>query len=626
MAQPKSAPKKKTAPKDMTAGVQPSVRTFFTWTTKSVISAEMMADNGYLRQAANLCEWLLGDDRIAGTLSARVESLLGLEPTFEQSGDKRRSKRVVKALEAGEDWWEAYPEDELATMLTWGILLGVQPLAHNWTVFEDHSGRVLPMPENWHAQHLRYDWPTRRWMIRVVPEGSVVSGATIEVELVPGDGTWILHTPYGKNRPWSRGLWRGLARLALMKAYAMQDWSRFGEKAHILIGTCTEDVKSSRDQRQQLAEDIYQLGREGVAILPPGYDLKNIELVANTKEIYLAQIDMANTAIAVLVRGGNLSTEVKGGSLAATESQAETGDASKRRFDAQSLTTTIHDQSLNWWAQFNFGDAALAPWPVYPVEPKKDLKARSETLNTASTALDRMLTNGVPIDIVAFCEEFEIPLRKTENGVEFAIGSQVYQYDLEFGTLTTNEVRARKGLPPKTDGTGDERPISITALMQREQMAADAVAAKAAAKAAAAKPKPPTGEPGADDDSEDGDGEQPPADDADTTPPPPPTNLRRRAVNLATKATENGQDYADDVADKTQKHAAKELAETVAGMVAAVRNAGSYAEAKKAIVDKYKGLASPARLASLTEAAITMSQMGGHLAVREDVPELDDKD
>jgi hypothetical protein len=588
VAKPKSAPKKISTPRDLKAGVQPSVRTFRTWNVALLRAAETSADSGNLRMVADLCEWLLGDDRIQGTLSARVESLLGLEPTFEQSGDKRKSKRVVRALEAGEDWWEAYPEDELATMLTWGILLGVQPLAHNWTEpLEDHGGRVLAMPENWHAQHLRYDWQTRRWMIKVA--GSTGFAGGTEEELVPGDGRWILHTPYGDSRPWSRGLWRGLARLALMKAYAISDWSRFGEKACIVVGTSGEDVETSREQRAQLAKDIYELGREGVAFLPAGFDLKTVELVANTKEIYQAQIDLANTSIAVLVRGGNLSTEVKGGSLAATESQAETGDASKRRFDAQSLTTTIHDQSLTYWAQFNFGDSALAPWPVYPVEPKKDLKARAETLNAASTFLDRMFSLGVPIDIVKFCEEFQVDLRTTKPEEIFA-GQQLFQYHLEFGIITVNQALARLGLPPVPGG--DVRPVSATALAQLEQTRISG--------GPSPKVAPPPGDP-------------------------PPANLRRRVTAVATKGTENGLDYADAVAGNIAEHGAKELAETVAAMVSAVRNAGGYAEAKKAIVDKYKGLASPARLASLTEAAITMSQMSGHLAVREDIPELDEK-
>ena len=610
MAKPKSAPKVPSTPRDLTAGVQPSVRTFTTWSVALIRAAEMAADSGYLRQVANLCEWLLGDDRIQGTLSARVESLLGLEPTFEQSGDKRKSKRVVRALEAGEDWWEAYPEDELATIATWGIVLGLAPAGHNWTEpREDHGDRVLPMPRFWHPQHVRYDWPTRRWMVKVASTAGFVDFG-IEEELVPGDGRWILHTPYGSSRPWSRGLWRGLARLALMKSYAIQDWSRFGEKAHILVGVSGEDVESSKGQRAQLAKDIYELGREGIAFLPPGFDLKKVELVANTRDIYLAQIEMANTAIAILVRGGNLSTEVKGGSFAATESQAETGDASKRRFDAQSLTTTIHDQSLVWWASFNFGAAELAPWPVYPVEPKKDLKARSETLNTASTAVDRMLANGLPLDLAALGEEFEIPFLKTEDG-EIKAGQPLFQYHLDYGVLTVNEARARMGLKPIKGG--NVRAVPSAALV---------------APTPPALPKPPPGPPSQDDTGDKPDA--PPGPDDKPAPAEEPIQpgetpkLRRRIVALATKGTENGQDYADDVADKVAGHGAKELAETVAAMVSAVRNAGSYAEAKKAIVKKYKKLASPRELASLTEAAITMSQLGGHLAVREDIPELDD--
>src|SRR5690606_5467431 len=119
--------------------------------------------------------------------------------------------------------------------------------------------------------------------------------------------------------------------------------------------------------------------------------LKLLEARADTEKIYNAQVKAANMAITIAIRGGNLTTEVsEGGSLAATEAQERTGDWAKLRDDSQKLTTTLHDQSLTWWAEFNFGDRKLAPWPVYPVEPKRDMVARANTATAAVTAAETL--------------------------------------------------------------------------------------------------------------------------------------------------------------------------------------------------------------------------------------------
>lgn len=399
-------------PRSNKAGVEPSVRTFTTWSPGLILAAELQADSGNLRQAAALCDWLLGDDRLPSTLSTRVQALLGLDPTFEASGDKRRSNRVVRALEGQEDWWAAYPEQELAQLHTWGLLLGVAPARHSWEVSEDHGGRILPRPAFWHPQHLRLDQQSREWKIRVAQAGTFGSGS--EETLDPGDGTWLLHTPYGNNRPWSMGLWRGLSRWALLKYFAIQDWARHGEKGATLAATHDKDVKSTKEQRAQLANDIYARGREAVVVLPAGFDLKLVEATANTKQIYEAQIRMADEAIAVAVRGGNLTTVMSqgAGSRAAAETQERTGDHAKLKFDAQSLTTTIHDQSLVWWAEFNFGDRKLAPWPVYPVEEEEDLKSKVEGEEKAFLVVDAAERLGFEVDRKLFLEEHRITWAK----------------------------------------------------------------------------------------------------------------------------------------------------------------------------------------------------------------------
>jgi hypothetical protein len=382
--------------------VEPSTRIFTEWTPSRIRSAEIQADLGNLRLASNLCDWLLGDDRIGSLLHGRAQALLGLDPTLEASGDKRRSNSAVRVLDAQEDWWTSYPETDLSTMIVWGALLGVAPFRHRWPI-DPYTGRRLPCPKFWHPQHLRQDAETRQWFMRVSLGGFDFG---TERPIFAGDGEWILHMPYGDHRPWTLGLWRGLARLALLKALAIGDWARHSEKGAVLATESDNEVASTLPQRQQLAQDIYDRGREATIVLPPGFRLKLIETVANTRQIYEAQINMANEAIAIAIRGGNLTTRVEGGSLAAANAQARNGDEPKMRFDAQALTSTLHDQSLCHWAQKNFNDPRLAPWPIYPVRAPEDIKSKADAMRKGAFALSSLIKMGFEVDGDEFAKEF----------------------------------------------------------------------------------------------------------------------------------------------------------------------------------------------------------------------------
>src|SRR5690606_1988305 len=282
---------------------------------------------------------------------------------------------------------------------------------------DENSGRIVPRPEFWNPQHVRFDVTTRTWRARVVTvtgQGTFGGAATEEVEFAPGDGTWILHTPFGRNRPWALGSWRALAPLVLLKRYALSDWARHGEKASLL--TVTQDAQAlanglipetTKEQRKALATDIYERGRDACVVLPAGFDLRLVEAQANTEHIYRSQIDMANTAIAINIRGGNLTTEVKEGSRAAAQTHAAQNDQSNLEFDAEALSTTVHDQSLEWWALWNFGDAQLAPWPTYPVRPRKDLLTRAQVYVRVADFAGRFEALGFEIDRKKLAEEFE---------------------------------------------------------------------------------------------------------------------------------------------------------------------------------------------------------------------------
>jgi phage gp29-like protein len=385
-------------PKVASAIYPQTPRTFTTWTSDRIRAAELQAGSGNLRLASECCEWILTDDRVS-TLETRVQALTGLTPQFEASGDKRRSNRAVKALDAQEDWWEGYPEAELTELHLHGVLLGVSLARHYWVSNEDHGGRLLPNPETWPTHTLAQDQRTRQW--------SVADSENVRHDVTAGDSEWILHTPYGKHRPAMKGAWRKLSRWVLLKELARQDWSRHAEKASTLVAEAAEGT--TKDQRKQLAEDLAAIGGDAVIALAPGYTLKLLEVEANTEVIYKAQIDVANKAIAIILRGGDQSTEIgKNGGRSATEVQERRGDAVKLVWDAGTLGTTLHKQSLSWWAEFNYGDRKLAPWPAWPVEPEEDLKVKVETEEKSFDTVDKAEKLGFKVDRKKFLEQHKI--------------------------------------------------------------------------------------------------------------------------------------------------------------------------------------------------------------------------
>lgn len=379
----------------------PIVRTYSDWTPEKIRLAERQADAGDLSYAASVCEWLLCNDRVAGALDARLDALFGLEPTFEP-GVGRRKNQAIRALEAEEDWWQSYPESQNRLIHKWGLLLGVAPGHHLWVDSPDHKNRWLPQPRFWHPQTLRKDWQRNEWTISNFRHERMV--------VTPGDGNWVLHTPFGEDRPWSLGLWRSLARWALLSEFAVRDSGRVGESGTLLVASSPEG--STKDSRRELAEDLRTLGSDGVAVLGNGYDLKLVEMSAAARDIYEKQMQMADLAISIRIRGANLSSNVQGGSHAAAEAQFKANETPKLRFDAESFSSTIHDQSLVWWAQYNFGDRRLAPWPNYPVDPEEDVKAKGEAEEIAFRNAKTAEEQGFEVDRDAFLDEHGISWAK----------------------------------------------------------------------------------------------------------------------------------------------------------------------------------------------------------------------
>lgn len=525
---------------DSTTYLEPaSSRSIQEWTPQLIKAARASADAGNLSLAADFCEAAMADDRVSAAVSTRTNGLVALPLNFEAV---RGTKRLVKALEAGEDWWAAYPATALAQLLAWGRLLGVGLAQNVWTDRGSSINRLVPVLKVWHPRHLRFDTQNRKWKLRVGDGGK-------EIEITPGDGTWILYMPYGDSRPWASGAWRAIAIWHLLKTYAIEDWGHYSAKnagGH-LVAEAPEGKDSGKEKRKELAADLFAMQANSAIALPPGFKLSLIESTANTWETFKAQKDAADMGMSVALLGQNLSTEVSG--------PVSTGATLHGRVlqvfidaDAETLSTCIREQSLTWWAEFNFGQRDLAPWPAWDTKPPEDRAA------------------------VATVAKLKADTGKTLASI---------------GVATVDEVRVAAGLEPIGKDKGGEELVKL---------------------APAATPKPA-------DEGDEEDGKK--TLDVRDSDPIGFVRLRSGRLVRAASGLVEGQIYADAVADAARDRAAKVLDEDLVAVLEAIDGGESYDDIRARLVKTYRGM-SAEKLAKLTEAAITMAELGGRHAMNED--------
>lgn len=406
-----SKPKKRRAlpqtsdPSDRQVASQPSIRTAILWDPMLVRSVALQADSGDLFRLGELCEQMIADDRIGELLESLASDVLGCELSYEQTPNGTAGD-AEKFSELEADWATGYDDDELTSLIIWTLITGPGFAKHErWL---DHEGRVVPQLKWWHPRHFSYRTPEkprdpfeRRWHVRDN------DGRMNPID--PGDGTWVILTRRGEYRPWSTGLWRGLAPWWLLKQYAIQDWGVHSEKASKLVATA-QDTTTAED-RKSLAKFIYEASKDAVISLPPGFDLKLIELAADTEAIYNAQINAANEAFAIAILGQNLSSNVQGGSRAAAEVH-ERKENRKVRYVGKMLAKGLREQSIAWWAEYNFGDRELAPYLHWHTEPPEDYASKATGLKTLGDALVALKAAGYKLSTDDIEEDYGVELEE----------------------------------------------------------------------------------------------------------------------------------------------------------------------------------------------------------------------
>lgn len=419
------------------------------WGTSSIQRALDAHDFGQFLLSAQLAENLQRDDRVMTALNTRAQGLLGLpcEITPSPEGDRHLARQAADDL--ARDWVETDVVGALVQSLRWRILLGFSPTELVWEGDAEHwRFRLRP----WHPMWSWYDWYKRLYVITTA-EGLV--------DVLGGAGKWMLLAPEDPYRAWIQGAVRSIAIPWLGRQYAFRDWMRFNEIYGTPIRKAVTPSQTIDEDKDRFFNSIANAGAAMVVECPTGldgqkYDIELVEATATAWETFKNATEDTDKRITLTLLGQNLTTEVQGGSLAAAKVHGQVRQ-DYLEADARGLERALRQQVLRLWAQYNYGDPALAPVVRFKTEPVEDLKASADTLTSFSTAMLN-LAQFPEIDRRALFARYGLPLdRRDESGDETS--QQIYQYHLQFGIVTVNEARAALGLPPVPGGDVPPQPL-----------------------------------------------------------------------------------------------------------------------------------------------------------------------
>lgn len=376
------------------------------WTVGQVRSALRQHVEGDFHRSALLCDALRGDDRIKSDLRTRVYAVTGLPFRIEPSpdGDQRRAKAVRDELARA--WSRLFPASLIRSLLRWGILEG---LGYGPVSWHAEGGRWWPQLDVWHPQHIRWHETQR------VYQAQSTDGL---LDVIPGDGTWLRYEPEGA-RGWMDASVRGLAIPFLLRGLSRRDWARFGEKHSLPITGAVVPEGADTEDKDDFFDDLRNLASEGIVMLPRDKDGKgfSVEMIEPKNftawqgfEHVLLHCDVS-IAVELL---GQASNATDGGSFAKA---VALGALRQDILEADvSIADCLYADILRPWAHFNFGDADLAPRPIWDATPPEDLKRRAEVQSTAGDAFESWdaaaRSQGFEVDFEAYARAFGVPVRR----------------------------------------------------------------------------------------------------------------------------------------------------------------------------------------------------------------------
>jgi phage gp29-like protein len=367
-------------------------------------------ESGLFVESSRLADHLLRDADVQQALNQRVLGVMSLPFDIEPADDSAAA--VALADDVERFWNRVAPKAALSDIIRSATMLGFAVAQIVWT-YDEELAEFIPVLDPWHPAFVEYQAWDNRWFAHHT------LGRT---EIIPGDGRWLLYTPWSPRRGHMYGAIRCLAEWFLRAQYAGKDASRWSE-VHgqgVWLAKLPSMAAESPDGKRFIAS-IRNLGRAGVVMLPQGdrpetsYDLSLGEAKAEGWQGFEFLLAKAAAKARLVILGQNLTTEnTKTGSYASAKVGEGVRDDVKQA-DAETLSDAIAHQVLAPWTLYRTGSRKLTPQPCWDSTPPTDLGAVGTAWKTAGDAVLAWQTAGGDVDVELAAMRVQIPLRKSSG-------------------------------------------------------------------------------------------------------------------------------------------------------------------------------------------------------------------
>lgn len=419
--------------------IQSQLRTKLRWYLEDLERAQVSADTGDLRLAAQLHKAMRRDGTYKGLMRSRTKGLIRLPKRY--YGDDAVTNELKARNGTRSVFDEMCPPSELQLMDQDGISLGI-------SVGElvPVKGRDYPVLTRLEPEFLQYRWSENRWYFLSL------AGA---LPITPGDGRWVLHVPGGRLTPWASGDWPALGRAFINKDHAMQYRANYVAKLANPARLAYAPAGATEGQRTGFFKKLLAWGVNSAFELPPGWDAKLLESNGRGWEVFQRQIDTSDKEFMITLAGQIVTTTGGSGFSNADVPAAIRQDLIQG--DGEELAYTVNTQILPSFIVARWGIDALTRATIveWDTGTPSDKEKETRVMGQASDAIERLTKSLRPykleVDIAEVTTRFGIPVKPSDGskGLELAPADTA-------SVMTVDEARESQGLDPIEGEEGQE--------------------------------------------------------------------------------------------------------------------------------------------------------------------------
>jgi hypothetical protein len=366
-----------------------------TWSIEQVRGAMYAHLIGIFDASGQLCDSIMGDDRVTACLNSRSTALFGRDVRSKAATMKGVAGSAA-AKECHDAWVDYYPilmgDGARRDIQDYCIMQGFHHSQILWNTTRKDLD-FAPILRPFHPRFEYYDWWLRKYM-------AITTDGTMPI--TPGDGKWFELTYYHPYRAWIHGALRPCVEPWMLRHWGFRDMARFGEVHGNPTRVGKVPAVGDATERAAFESAIANMGANTSMIVPQGidgqegsgYSYELVEAQSKAWEVHPAQIDRCDMAIVLAILMQNLTTEVHGGSYAAADVHMDVRQGGTQ-FENQAWKLAVYNQLARPFALLNFGNADLAPWTWHNVVAREEFKENAEQWNKVGTGLNQFAQAGM---------------------------------------------------------------------------------------------------------------------------------------------------------------------------------------------------------------------------------------